>query len=96
MTIGATAAWSEARPGRPRKNAATPSGPITPRCIWPVHSNICGSPPKQGLAICARHASLLQGRADKCLWPGCLQHPISRPLCTYHDKRVRALLEGGR
>lgn len=95
MTIGATAAWQATRPGRPRKNAVARPG--TPTCIWPVHSGICGSLRQPGFAVCPTHARLLEGDVGKtCVWPGCLQHPISRPLCTYHDKRVRALLEGGR
>lgn len=75
--------------GRPKKTLAT----ATPRgCAWPVGATTCGSPVAPGLAVCLRHAKVLDQMPGKeCAWPPCLQSGF-KALCNYHDKLVRGLL----
>ena len=92
----ATSPWESpyARPitagkrGRPKKVAVdTPRG-----CIWPMEAKSCGAPVASGLAVCPRHAVVLDQRPGReCAWPPCPQSGF-KALCPFHDKLVRGLL----
>jgi hypothetical protein len=67
-------------------------------CAWPVktrrRTGICGGPTVNGLALCARHAAILdQVAGETCAWPDCAQTRPFNSLCAYHLKRALGLLE---
>ena len=74
--------------GRPKKVAvATPRG-----CLWPAEAQTCGAPVAPGLAVCPRHAAVLdQPPGRECAWPSCPQAGF-KSLCVFHDKLARGLL----
>lgn len=83
-------------PRRSRKPGRRPKVEEAERqecCIWPAGGSICRSPLKDGLAVCADHATILRASAGhECAWPPCSQYAPYRALCPYHEKVVRGIL----
>jgi hypothetical protein len=75
--------------GRPKK---PPAEPKSAGCAWPVGATTCRATVQPGLAVCPKHAKILdQGPGKECAWPSCPQRGF-KALCTYHDKLARGLL----
>jgi hypothetical protein len=95
---GSAAGSSGCKRGRPRKEPA-PNGKKEPSCIWPASgrptgATYCKQPLVDGLMLCALHAKVLRQRVGKtCLWPGCAQTGLFKPMCGYHTKVAMGLLE---
>jgi hypothetical protein len=61
-------------------------------CLRPVEATTCESPVAPGLALCPRHAAILDQKPGReCAWPPCFQSGF-KALCAFHDKLARGLL----
>ena len=87
--IGDRRSWpKKAEAGRPEAS-----------CRWPAGSGgtgaVCGSRSLvKGVVLCTLHAKVLdQAIGQTCAWPGCMQTSVYMPLCSYHTKVAKGLLD---